>query len=78
LATLFAIVQWRNRPLGLLLSELGAYITSPERAPAGSKRLSNLLRSTAWSASCIQQFLWSEATTHLARLRAQREEPLAI
>jgi hypothetical protein len=37
LATLFAIVQWRNRAHGLLLSELGAYLTSPERAPAGTK-----------------------------------------
>lgn len=45
LATLIAIVQWRNRNHGLLLSELGAYLLSPEQAPAGTKRLSNLLRS---------------------------------
>ncbi len=45
LATLIAIVRWRNRAHGLLLSELGGYLYSPERAPAGTKRLSNLLRS---------------------------------
>lgn len=42
LATLIAIVQWRNRNHGLLLSELGAYLLSPEQAPAGTKRLSNM------------------------------------
>jgi hypothetical protein len=43
--SLRAILQLRYRNLGLLLSELGAYITSPAHAPAGIKRLSNLLRS---------------------------------
>lgn len=78
LATLFAIVQWRNRPHGLLLSELGAYLASPERAPAGTKRLSNLLRSSNWAASLIEQFLWSQAHTQVAALQAAGEEPLAV
>lgn len=34
LAALIAIVQWRNRAHGLLLSELGAYLLTPEQAPA--------------------------------------------
>jgi hypothetical protein len=46
LATREALVCWRNRAHGLLLSELGAYILSPAHAPAGTKRLSNLLRSS--------------------------------
>ena len=33
LATLIAIVEWRNRNHGLLLSELGADLLSPERPP---------------------------------------------
>jgi hypothetical protein len=53
LATLIAIVAWRNRAHGLLLSELGAYLLSPEHAPAGTKRLSNLLRSTRWNARLL-------------------------
>jgi hypothetical protein len=32
LATLIAIVQWRNRAHGLLLSELGASLLRPEQA----------------------------------------------
>jgi hypothetical protein len=78
LATLEAIVQWRNRAHGLLLSELGAYLASPEHAPAGTKRLSNLLRSPNWAASLIAQFLWSNACAQVARLSASGEEPLAV
>ena len=39
LATLLAIVQWRNRPHGLLLSKLGGYLLTPDQAPTGTKRL---------------------------------------
>ena len=38
LATLIAIVQWRNRAHGLLLSELGAYLLMPAQAPARTTR----------------------------------------
>ena len=40
-----AMVRLRHNRSGLLLSELGAHILSPGKAPAGTKRLSNLLRS---------------------------------
>ena len=40
-----AIVRLRHSRSGLLLSELGAHILSPAQVPAGTKRLSNLLRS---------------------------------
>jgi hypothetical protein len=40
LATLQVIIQFRNRAHGLLLSELGAYLTSADQAPAGTKRSS--------------------------------------
>lgn len=45
LETLQALLIWRHRNLGMLLSELGSYLAPPGRAPAGTKRLSNLLRS---------------------------------
>src|SRR5215469_6011587 len=45
-----AILQFRHRAQGLLLSELGAFLLSPDKAPAGTKRLSNLLRCGKWSA----------------------------
>ena len=76
LATLIAIIEWRNRAHGLLLSELGAYLLSPEHAPAGTKRLSNLLRSSRWSASVLADWLWQQADARVQALRADGQEPL--
>ncbi|GAC1400263.1 MAG: hypothetical protein NVSMB49_12100 [Ktedonobacteraceae bacterium] len=56
------ILTFRDRANGLLLSELGGYLLSPEHAPAGTKRLSNLLHSDKWRASLIARFLWHRAT----------------
>lgn len=78
LASLIAIVQWRNRAHGLLLSELGAYLLTPEQAPAGTKRLSNLLRSSRWSASLIADWLWLQADARIQALCAAGETPLLV
>jgi DDE family transposase len=78
LATLQVITLFRNRSYGLLLSELGAYITSADQAPAGTKRLSNLLRCTKWHHSLIERFLWGQAQQRVALLHAQHEEALAL
>lgn len=78
LATLLAIVEWRNRNHGLLLSELGAYLLSPEQAPAGTKRLSNLLRSPRWQAKVLTDWLWQQANTRVRALRASGEQPLLV
>lgn len=64
-ATIGILLQNRYRSTGLLLSELGAFLLSPERAPAGTKRLSNLLRSTRWSADLVSDYLWENASTWL-------------
>lgn len=68
LHTIQAILQFRHRAHGLLLSELGAYLLSPAQAPAGTKRLSNLLPSPKWAASLIEQFLWNQADVRLTAL----------
>jgi Transposase DDE domain len=68
LVTIAAIIQFRNRAQGLLLSELGALLTCPEQAPAGTKRLSNLLRSTKWGSALIETYLWQQANGHLDHL----------
>lgn len=62
LLTLSAILMFRHNRNGLLLSELGGYILTPQQAPAGTKRLSNLLRSSRWSAWMIGRFLWQGAS----------------
>lgn len=52
-----ALVRHRNRPQALLLSELGGHLAGPEHAPAGTKRLGNLLHSTRWKAEVVEDFL---------------------
>jgi hypothetical protein len=76
--TLAAIMSFRHSTHGLLLSELGAYITSPAHAPAGTKRLSNLLRSTKWGYELIAQFLWNQAKQRMAALKDSGQEGLLV
>jgi hypothetical protein len=78
LAALIAIVEWRNRAHGLLLSQLGAYLLRGEQAPAGTKRLSNLLRSPRWSASLIADSLWQQACAHVHLRCAAGDDPLLV
>ena len=75
---LAAMVRLRHSQSGLLLSELGAHILSPDKAPAGTKRLSNLLRSPKWSHTILERFLWYQADGALDELKAAGETPLAL
>ena len=63
-----------TKPGGLLLSELGAYLLSPDKAPAGTKRLSNLLRNNKWTHSLIDQFLWQRACERLKEIETNHEQ----
>jgi len=78
LATVEAILWFRNHAHGLLLSELGAYLLGPNQAPAGTKRLSNLLRSTRWSADLIEQYLWGQAKQRHEQLQTAGQETLVL
>lgn len=78
LATLIAIVEWRNRAHGLLLSELGAYLLTPQQAPAGTKRVSNLLRSEHWKASLLADWLWKQAQARVQALQHTGDHPLLL
>jgi hypothetical protein len=78
LATVCAIMCWRNRQHGLLLSELGAYLADPAHAPAGTKRLSNLLRSPLWAPALLHQWLWARAGAELRTLQDAGHDALAI
>lgn len=55
--TVPAILRHRNRPSALLLSELGAVLAGPTHAPAGTKRLANLLHSPNWQATEVEGWL---------------------
>lgn len=78
LLTLQAIVMFRHSSMGLLLSELGSYITSPEQAPAGTKRLSNLLRSKRWRHQLIDRFLWQGANHRVTELLQEGQPALVV
>ena len=75
---LAAIVRLRHSRSGLLLSELGAHVISPAQAPAGTKRLSNLLRSPKWCHTLLERFLWQRSDQELTRLEDRDELALAI
>ena len=52
-----AVLRFRIRAFGLVLSELGAVVDHPTHAPAGPKRISNLLRSKKWAHQMVEDFL---------------------
>jgi hypothetical protein len=63
---------------GLLLSELGGHLLSPDHAPAGTKHLSNLLASSKWSAELLSQQLWSQALRRVQAVIQAGEQALLI
>lgn len=78
LALVQTIITFRDRANGLLLSELGGYLLSPKQAPAGTKRISNLLRSTKWTYQLIEDFLWSQAEKRVAQLQSKAQPALLL
>ena len=76
--TIGAIIEIRHPGCGLLLSELGGYILTPAQAPAGTKRLSNLLRSGKWHYGLIERFLWRQGDERIKELASAGEEALVI
>jgi hypothetical protein len=60
------------------LSELGSYLAPPFHAPAGTKRLSNLLRSPPWQADLIADQLWFQAKACVSALRATNQVALLL
>jgi hypothetical protein len=78
LQTVAVILTFRDRINGLLLSEMGGYLETPDKAPAGTKRLSRLLHCSKWSAELIRSYLWHRATQRLARWKQAGMDALAI
>jgi hypothetical protein len=77
-AAVAAILTLRHRQHGLLLSELGSYLLGPAQAPAGTKRLSHLLRSPNWTAALISDWFWQQATNRVHTLHLAQQEALVI
>ena len=72
------ILTHRHRALGLLLSELGGYLLSPAQAPAGAKRISNLIHAADFSADDIGAILWQQASERVQALSQAGEEALLV
>lgn len=78
LQTIAVILTFRDRVNGLLLSEMGGYLDTPDKAPAGTKRLSRLLHCAKWSAELIRSYLWHRATQRLTSWKKVGQDALAI
>jgi hypothetical protein len=78
LGLVLVLIMHRHRNQGLLLSELGGYLLPPAHAPAGTKRIGNLLRSLNWDSEMIEQFLWQQADQRVSGLCDVGETVLAI
>lgn len=73
-----AILLFRNNKMGLLLSELGGYICGFSHAPAGTKRISNLLRCKKWDSSVIDEFLFERSKARIQQLIEKGVRPLFL
>jgi len=72
------LLMFRNSKISLLLSELGGYICGFAHAPAGTKRLSNLLRSKKWSSELIDNFFFSRSKDRANDLKMKGKRPLFL
>jgi hypothetical protein len=82
LRTLFdvfsTIIMFRERHMGLLLSELGGYICGHDHAPAGTKRIGNLLRSEKWAAEDIDAYFLGRSKERIAEMGRAGSRPLLL
>lgn len=72
------ILMFRNRAMGLLLTELGGFLAGFKHAPAGTKRISNLLRSKKWSSETIDNQLFEKSKERLKQICGQGKRPLIL
>jgi hypothetical protein len=72
------IVIHRHRNQALILSELGGELLGEAHAPAGTKRISNLLHSKQWKAEEISAELWRQGEERVTQLHEAGEEALVI
>jgi hypothetical protein len=57
---LMVILIQRHRNQGLLLSELGGQLLGMGRAPAGTKRIAQLMHSPKWLAQLLEDWMWAQ------------------
>ena len=67
----YGLLSHRDKTNSLLLSELGGYINGPQHAPAGTKRLSNLLACESWNHEWIEKELLEKSKERLSKKGAE-------
>ena len=67
-----SIIGLRSHSTGLLLSELGDFLLSFDNAPAGTKRISNLLKSKKWEDKAINDYFTTQPQQYGDRLLEKR------
>jgi hypothetical protein len=75
---LITLLRFRHRNQGLLLSELGEHLLSARQAPAGTKRISNLLRCPHWNHTLLQEGIRAKAQTFYQQLHQQGQRVLIL
>src|SRR6185369_805769 len=72
------MVIHRHRQQGLILSELGGHLLGPAQAPAGTKRIDRLLKSSRWQAASLINFLWHKGDEAVERLLHPQDDIYVI
>lgn len=75
---MIVIVMHRHRNQGLLLSELGGYLMGAGHAPAGTKRISNLIGSRGWEHDEVETYLWEQADQAIDQRLSPQDEVYVI
>jgi hypothetical protein len=75
---MIVIVMHRHRNHGLLLSELGGYLRDGAHAPAGTKRIHNLLCHPGWEAQAIHNYLWEQADQAIEQRLSPQDDVYVI
>lgn len=75
---MMVILIHRHRNQGLVLSELGGYLMGMEHAPAGTKRISNLLHSLRWTSDLLEQWLWEQGDEKVAACQHPQNDTYVI
>ncbi len=76
--TVEAMIAFRDRSQGLLLSELGDALDGMGAGHGGTKRLGTLIRHRRWQAEEIDEFLWQRADQQVQQWEEQGQEGLVI
>jgi hypothetical protein len=78
LYTVTSMLPLRERVNGLLLSEMGGDLETPEKAKACTTRLSRLFHWRKWSTELIRHDLWPRATAQVQGCNAAGLDALAL